>query len=328
MSKDRTDGRPLGGAAASRKPALIALDWGTTSLRAYLLGPDGAVLDSRSAPQGIMQVPGGDFAAVFEAVTGEWRRRWPNLRSIAAGMIGSAQGWVEAPYLPCPAGPEELAGGLVPVPGGALLVVPGVAQYGGAPNVMRGEETQIAGALALDPALRGGSLLVMPGTHSKWVSIEQGRIARFDTYMTGELFAVLRGHSILGRFARDLPRAVEDAAADAAFLRGVRAVREGGHVAPLLFSARALVLTDGLRPELSLDYLSGLLIGEELLCGLRDRPEGVVLIGDPALCRRYREALALLGASKVREIENAAIAGLWRIAVQAGLVAGTSKETV
>ena len=327
MNKDRTDHRAMDGAATARSPALIALDWGTSSLRAYLLGPDGAVLDSRSAPQGIMQVPGGDFAAVFEAVTGEWRRRWPELRSIAAGMIGSAQGWVEAPYLPCPAGPEELAGGLVPVPGGALLVVPGVARYGEAPNVMRGEETQIAGALALDPALGEGSLLVMPGTHSKWVSIEQGRIARFDTYMTGELFAVLRGHSILGRFARDLPKPAEDAAADAAFLRGVRAVREGGHVAPLLFSARALVLTGGLRPELSLDYLSGLLIGEELLCGLRDRTEGVVLIGDPALCRRYREALALLGVSEVREIGNAAIAGLWRIAVQAGLVAGTSKET-
>ncbi|BFL64305.1 2-dehydro-3-deoxygalactonokinase [Roseomonas mucosa] len=328
MNKDRTDHRAMDGAATARSPALIALDWGTSSLRAYLLGPDGAVLDSRSAPQGIMQVPGGDFAAVFEAVTGEWRHRWPELKSIAAGMIGSAQGWVEAPYLPCPAGPEELAGGLVPVPGGALLVVPGVAQYGEAPNVMRGEETQIAGALALNPALREGSLLVMPGTHSKWVSIEQGRIARFDTYMTGELFAVLRGHSILGRFARDVPKAAEDAAADAAFLRGVQAVREGGQVAPLLFSARALVLTGGLRPELSLDYLSGLLIGEELLCGLRGRREGVVLIGDPALCRRYREALALLGVSEVREIENAATAGLWRIAIQAGLAAGISEETV
>ena len=316
MNKDRTDHRAKDGAATARSPALIALDWGTSSLRAYLLGPDGAVLDSRSAPQGIMQVPGGDFAAVFEAVTGEWRHRWPELKSIAAGMIGSAQGWVEAPYLPCPAGPEELAGGLV--------VVPGVAQYGEAPNVMRGEETQIAGALALNPALREGSLLVMPGTHSKWVSIEQGRIARFDTYMTGELFAVLRGHSILGRFARDVPKAAEDAAADAAFLRGVQAVREVAHVAPLLFSARALVLTGGLRPELSLDYLSGLLIGEELLCGLRGRREGVVLIG----CRRSREALALLGVSEVREIENAATAGLWRIAIQAGLAAGISEETV
>ncbi|WP_282615003.1 2-dehydro-3-deoxygalactonokinase [Roseomonas gilardii] len=328
---DRTDEQAMNGAAAARSPALIALDWGTSSLRAYLLGADGVVLDRRGAAQGIMQVADGDFAAAFEAVAGEWRRRWPDLESIACGMIGSAQGWVEAPYLPCPAGPEELAGGLVPVPGGALRVVPGVAQYGESPNVMRGEETQIAGALALNPALRARSLLVMPGTHSKWVTIGQGRIARFDTYMTGELFAVLRGHSILGRFARDTPKPAEDAAADAAFLRGVRAVREGGHLAPLLFSARALVLTGGLRPELSLDYLSGLLIGEELLCGLRgqglDRAEGVVLIGDPALCRRYREALALFGVSEVREIEDAATAGLWRIATQAGLVAGTSRET-
>src|SRR5690242_68978 len=108
--------------------ALIALDWGTTSLRAYLLAADGAVLDERAEPWGIMRVPDGDFAAPFAAVTNAWRERRPALPAVAAGMIGSAQGWVQAPYCPCPAGAERLAAALVLAGGGALHVVPGVTR--------------------------------------------------------------------------------------------------------------------------------------------------------------------------------------------------------
>lgn len=309
-------------------PTWIAVDWGTTHLRAWAMAPDG-ILAEATSDEGMGRLAATEFEAALLRLIDPWLGT-SAVQVIACGMVGSRQGWHEAPYRTVPCAPVDPAA-LVSVPTRdgriRVAIAPGLKQPKPA-DVMRGEETQIAGALALNPALREGSLLVMPGTHSKWVSIEQGRIARFDTYMTGELFAVLRGHSILGRFARDVPKAAEDAAADAAFLRGVQAVREGGQVAPLLFSARALVLTGGLRPELSLDYLSGLLIGEELLCGLRGRREGVVLIGDPALCRRYREALALLGVSEVREIENAATAGLWRIAIQAGLAAGISEETV
>ncbi|TPG47235.1 2-dehydro-3-deoxygalactonokinase [Roseomonas nepalensis] len=300
-------------------PRLIALDWGTSSLRSYLLGDGGAVLDTRRLPLGIMQVEGGDFAGAFAKAAGDWRARWPGLPAIAAGMIGSAQGWVEAPYAPVPAGLDELARGLVPVPGAGLHIVPGVVQRGDAPNVMRGEETQIAGALPEG----GGGLLVLPGTHSKWVEVAEGRIRRFDTYMTGELFAVLRRHSILGRFVREEDPPPPDDVAREAFARGVAALRaEGASLSPLLFSARALVLTGGLPPEASLDYLSGLLIGDELRGGLAGHAGSIALIGDAALCARYETALAIFGVAGAGMPGDTAAAGLWRIAERAGLTRG------
>jgi len=297
-----------------RQPALIALDWGTSSLRAYLLGRDGAVLDMVAGAKGIMQVTDRDFAAVFDEVTREWRRKWPALRAIAAGMIGSAQGWTEAKYLSCPASVTTLADGLVSTPGGEMMIVPGIAQYGPSANVMRGEETQIAGALALEPGLAGSSRIVLPGTHSKWVSVGNGAILDFSTYMTGELFAVLKTHSILGRFAKEGTDADEGASA-AAFRRGIDAAREARDLGRLLFSARALVLTGGMTAGESLDYLSGLLIGDEIASALAEGvPNRLTLIGDPALCRRYRTALAVFGVTDVGEVDNAAVAGLWRIA--------------
>jgi 2-dehydro-3-deoxygalactonokinase len=152
------------------------------------------------------------------------------------------------------------------------------------------------------------------------VEIEDGRIQAFATYMTGELFAVLRSYSILGRLA-PAARPPEDEAR-AAFARGVEAVRCGGHVAPLLFSARSLVLTGGLKAELSLEYLSGLLIGEELACALPTGGTELALIGDPALCQRYVQALALFGLREVSVMADAEAnaAGLWSIARCAGLV--------
>ncbi|MFT8245458.1 2-dehydro-3-deoxygalactonokinase [Roseomonas sp. BN140053] len=309
---------------AAAEPKLIALDWGTSSLRAYLMGPGGTVTDTRAAPRGIMRVEGGNFAAALDEVAGEWQRRWPGLPAVAAGMIGSAQGWVEVPYRECPAGAEELAAALVPVPGAALRIIPGVAQYGAAPNMMRGEETQIAGALAQRPELRGRTRFVLPGTHSKWAEVTEGRIRRFTTFMTGELFGVLRQHSILGRFAKpDAPPPAEDAARDA-FARGVAALRDGsGNAAPLLFSARALVLADQLPPELSVEYLSGLLIGEELRCGLAEGRDGLALVGDAALCERYARALAIFGVPEVAVLNDTAPAGLWQVAELAGLCGGT-----
>jgi 2-dehydro-3-deoxygalactonokinase len=313
-------------------PALIALDWGTTSLRAYLLAADGAVLEERAEPWGILRVPDGDFAAALGHVTREWRARWPALPAIASGMIGSAQGWVQAPYCRCPAGVDDLAAALVSAGGGVLRVVPGVTRAEGSdpPDVMRGEETQIVGALALHPALAERSLVILPGTHAKWVAVAGGRVRDFATYMTGELFAVLRDHSLLGRPARDAGAAPDPAEAEDAFARGVLAARDSAHgVAPLLFSARALVLAGRLAPAASLEYLSGLLVGDELRCGLASplaTPSGAgaplpTLVGDPALCRRYAAALAVLGVPPPLVVEAAAPRGLWRIAERAGLVA-------
>ena len=185
-------------------PCLMALDWGTSSVRAFLLAPDGTVLDTRAEPWGIMHVPDGDFAAAFATLTGPWRDRFPGLKAIASGMIGSAQGWREAPYCEAPAGVAELTAALVTAEtgNGPLHIVPGVRRGGTNPNVMRGEETQILGALSLTLIWRRTAWWCCQGTHSKWVAVQEACITDFTTYMTGELFALLREHSILGRPAK------------------------------------------------------------------------------------------------------------------------------
>ena len=317
-------------ASANPSPALIALDWGTSSLRAYLLGADGSVQDSRSEPWGIMRVPRDDLALSFERMTSAWRARAPEVPAIAAGMIGSVNGWVHAPYCDVPAGLEELSHRLAIVPGAALSIVPGIVQRGSAPDVMRGEETQIVGCLSLHPAMSKESLLVLPGTHSKWARIENGRVRAFTTFMTGELFDVLLTHSTLGRVVRDAgPGDDQDVAG--VFARGVMAAQEATNgasrgIASLLFSVRALVLTEQLHPAYCMEYLSGLLIGDELRCGLAERARPDALIGDPTLCEKYVEAFELLGIRRVPVIADAARAGLWAIAQHASLPRPTDER--
>jgi 2-dehydro-3-deoxygalactonokinase len=212
--------------------------------------------------------------------------------------------------------------------GARLHIVPGVRSP--RPDVMRGEETQVVGALAQAPELAAQTTLLMPGTHSKWVDLRDGGIADFRTFMTGELFAVLRDHSILGRPAQ--AAAVLPVGSHYAFDRGVRAVLQQGSAMALLFSVRTLVLTGQLPAEQSLDYLSGLLIGEELRCALPAvQVDGqtnalatagtpLVLIGEDALVARYQRALAIWGAASVQTLSNTAVAGLWHIAQRAGLL--------
>jgi 2-dehydro-3-deoxygalactonokinase len=297
-------------------PRLIALDWGTTTLRAYLLGDQGAVLERRAEALGILRVPERDFGAVFRTITSEWRARYPALPAIASGMIGSIQGWVEAPYASLPADVDSVARALTTVPDAGLRIVPGLAQRGGAPDVMRGEETQLFGAMAESQApLSGGGIAVLPGTHSKWARISHGRVEGFTTYMTGELFAVLSRHSILGRLASAGSETVEP---DAAFLRGVRHARDvTGGLASLVFSARSAVLVGDLPAGDSLEYLSGVLIGDEVRAGLAtgDRPR--VLIGEPELCSRYAAALGEFGVAETETLGDTAPAGLWQIALHA-----------
>ena len=301
---------------------LVALDWGTTSLRAYLLGEGGTLVEERRKPWGLLHLPEGGFAAALSGVAGDWLEAMPALPLIAAGMVGSAQGWCEAPYAECPADATALAAQLLrfeAVLGVKLHIVPGVRLAGLRPDVMRGEETQVIGLLAMQPALSARARLVMPGTHSKWVRVEAGRLVDFHTYMTGELFALLREHSILGRPARE---AGGGQTCDEAFERGVCAVRAAGAAGATawLFSARALVLGGQLRPGDSLEYLSGLLVGEELRCALADDDTVLpMLVGDAALCARYRRALALFDRASQTAGEGAAAAGLWQIARRAGL---------
>ncbi|KWF70904.1 2-dehydro-3-deoxygalactonokinase [Burkholderia pseudomultivorans] len=320
--------------AAAATPSLIALDWGTTSLRAYLFDTRGALLETRSRAAGVMHVPAGGahaFDAVFEGACGDWLDRAGPVPVLAAGMVGSAQGWREAPYVAVPAGADALAAGLVTVTtsrGATVSIVPGVIATGDLPDVMRGEETQIFGALAGDPLLdadRSGVLIGLPGTHAKWAWVKDGLIERFQTYMTGELFAALRDHTILGRTMRT-PVSPDRAA----FVRGVSVARGAQRTGLLatIFSTRTLGLTDRLAADAQGDYLSGLLIGHELnalaaMLGERGASlanQPLLLIGDDGLCARYVDALQVFGCTHARVVAHATERGLWRIASRAGLV--------
>ncbi|KAF1031003.1 MAG: putative 2-dehydro-3-deoxygalactonokinase DgoK1 [Pseudomonas sp.] len=310
---------------------LIALDWGTSSLRAYKLGPAGCVLDRRSLATGIMHLPAeprdiagvrctNGFELAFDAACGDWLDAQPHLPVIACGMVGSAQGWSEAPYRDTPADVCTLGNALHvihSVRGVAVHIVPGVISRTGLPNVMRGEETQVLGVLHSVPA--GRELLIgLPGSHSKWVDVADGCITRFDTFMTGELFAVLGQHSILGRTQQ--PAGQFRAAA---FDRGVQvALSADGQrgVLSTLFSARTLGLTGELAPREQADYLSGLLIGHELAGLCIGEGQDIVLVGSSDLCARYQRALALYGFSRVTLAREATERGLWHLAVAAALV--------
>lgn len=315
--------------ATASRPAVIGLDWGTSSLRGYLMADDGSVLAAAAQPWGIRHLPAGGWAAALTGIAGEWRSREPAVPVVAAGMVGSRQGWREAPYVECPADAAAIAGGLVAFASEAGLIhlVPGVIQRGPLPNVLRGEETQIFGAVARESALAADSLIVLPGTHSKWVRVCVGRIKNFDTYMTGELFAVLREHSLLGAPARDAAAGVvDDKTKRAAFARGLAVARESGPagVAGRLFTARSLYLTGELPPATTVDYLSGLLVGEEIrsalaACGGGTLPP-IVLVGDDDLCTRYREALVAFGIDGARVCGDSAAVGLWQIAKMSGLL--------
>ncbi|MGB8852526.1 MAG: 2-dehydro-3-deoxygalactonokinase [Pirellulales bacterium] len=314
------------------QPAMIGLDWGTSSLRGYLLAADGGVIDSIAKPWGIQHLPAGGFATAFQEVVAAWRGRDQAVASLpvlAAGMVGSRQGWQEVPYVDCPADAVAIARGLVAFDSevGQIHLVPGVIQRGLLPNVLRGEETQIVGALAREPALAAESLIVLPGTHSKWVRVREGRIIGFETFMTGELFAVLREHSLLGKPAREAGAdAISADAKAAAFARGLAVARESGPegVASRLFTTRSLFLTGELPPAATLDYLSGQLVGEELRSAIaahRGQPmPAIVLIGDATLCGRYQEAIAAFGVTQARVLGDSAAAGLWQVARAAGLV--------
>jgi 2-dehydro-3-deoxygalactonokinase len=315
-------------ATTSTEPALIGLDWGTSALRAYLIVRDGGVIERRAKPWGIQHLPAGGYAAAFETVAGDWRGRWPDLPVVAAGMVGSRTGWREVPYVECPADVAAIAAGVVPFESecGLIHLVPGVMQGGASPDVMRGEEAQIVGALAREPALAGDALVILPGTHCKWARVADGRITTFTTYLTGELFAMLRDHSIVGRPARDATGGT-DASHAAAFRRGLDVARSSGAagIAGKLFTTRSLFLCGEIAAPDTLDYLSGLLVGEELrsaLAALGGRCPPAVLVGDATLCSRYREAFAAFGIGDVRSLDETGPTGLWRLAWAAGLVPG------
>lgn len=298
-------------------PKLIAIDWGTSSFRAWLLGAGGTVLDEIPSGPGILSVPKGDFDAAFETALDHWLSSSPDLPVIASGMITSRNGWIETSYLPLPLDARRLADALtahVTKRGRRLHFVTGAVRNPdhGLPDVMRGEETEIIGHLAASAVAEG--LFVLPGTHSKWAWVEDGRLTGFDTCMTGEVFAILRDHSILGRLIND------GSTSSDAFRRGLEAGRGEGALLTRIFSARSLALMDRLEEGEIADYLSGLLIGDEVAGALSSAQGPVTIIGRGDLAERYRIALAHEGAEATLAAPGMARAGLWEIAKLAGVI--------
>jgi 2-dehydro-3-deoxygalactonokinase len=303
--------------------ALIGLDWGTSSLRAALIDRDGTILERFASPHGITNLPEGGYEAAFAEAVGAWRE--PGLPVLASGMVGARTGWQEAPYVPCPGGAAEIAASLLTIrtgDGGELRILPGMSFRNGAgvPDVMRGEETQILGCLG-DGGQSG--LFVLPGTHSKWVRVEDGRIAGFASYMTGELFAALRQHTIL-RHTMPPSGTAESFDADA-FAAGVRraADRTGGGLLRRLFGTRALALFGELASEAGPSWLSGLLIGTEFVEAADEfgrTEDSLVLVGGATLADRYARAASLLGIATLAADPDAAFLGQLHVARLAGLI--------
>ena len=292
---------------------LIAVDWGTTSCRAALIADGGATLFRKASDRGILAVADRDFAGALTAIIGPWRAAHPDARILLSGMIGSRQGWVEAPYVACPAGLADVAARCVAidVPNlGRVEIVPGLmTESDGVPDVMRGEETQIFGAAVTD------GLCVLPGTHSKWVTVRDGRISGFATYMTGEVYAALKEHTILGRLMQPATAATDPAV----FLDAVRAGAVAGPPGALLqriFSTRTLGLFERVPPAALAEHLSGLLIGAEIAAASNGRAQPITIIANDDLTQRYSAAAGALGLSATAALANSAERGAFAIAAE------------
>ena len=259
----------------------IAVDWGTTNRRAYLIDSAGKEAQDFEDGKGVLSVAQGGFPAAIAEI----RERLGDKPLLMAGMIGSNRGWKEAPYVPCPAGIDDLVAQLVWA-GEREAIVPGVSFLGkGRADVMRGEEVQLLGALS-DGVVESDGLVCHPGTHNKWTSIHRGRIHDFRTVMTGELFSLLKEHSILADLLKGSVsdnQIFRDAARHAIFNESLPAE---------LFSIRASVLLGPMKKEDAASYASGLLIGTDVRIGLQV-PTGaqIMVMGRPELTRLYVAAL-------------------------------------
>jgi 2-dehydro-3-deoxygalactonokinase len=292
----------------------ISLDWGTTSFRAYELGADGSIKNQVAAADGITAVKDGAFEQTLENHIGAWDKSLP---IVASGMITSRQGWVECAYAECPASASDLAKSITRQntnSGRAVHFITGL-HYNSPTikhDVLRGEETQVFGSLA-----SGATQFITPGTHSKWISVTDGHIDDFATYMTGETFALYRNHSILGRLMKDGPHD------EGAFTRGfAQSVQSSNDMLHHLFSVRTFGLFNELPPEKLASYLSGLLIGFEIGNAIdgHGRNEKYMVLGSPSLASNYITALRLAGLNVKLGNALCGIEGQRIIAHQAGII--------
>jgi 2-dehydro-3-deoxygalactonokinase len=288
---------------------VIAVDWGTTNVRAYLIDENGMIRARRAAPFGVMATRASDLMATLDQLIEEWAGTDAS-PVLMCGMVGSRQGLLEVPYVRCPASVAEIARGAREIDlghGRLALIFPGLICRDAkeVPDVLRGEETQVIGALA---DLPGGTVSVwLPGTHSKHVRVRDGVIQGFSTHMTGEVFSTLSTHSILGRLMAgdDIDRS--------AFDEGVRRAADPGGLLHHVFGARTRVLTGELPGSATRGYLSGVLIGHEIRSDLPDPGVPLYISGDEMLSELYLRALQLVGIAGHRAAPDLAASGLFRL---------------
>jgi len=274
----------------------IAADWGTSHLRLFLCDAEGVAQDSISGP-GAAEVR-GPFGDVFASLTAPWEERHGVLPAVLCGMVGSSIGWTQAPYVPCPAHPDQIIAACTPLEGGRIQIVPGLSCRNrfNAPDLLRGEETQILGALHLEDTLRQGRwILCLPGTHTKWVVVEDGWVREFVTAPAGELFALLRDRSVLVR----KPPGVDDQFDVDTFKKGLANFNDfpDAQVLHRLFECRSRQLSGEFETHAASSYLSGLLIASDVHGALRvlsspATPRTVFLIGSAQLTQLYATACA------------------------------------
>lgn len=282
----------------------IAVDWGTTNRRCYLIDPAGTVLKTERDDRGVLAIEPEGFAQEVAAI----RRRLGQRPMLMAGMVGSDRGWVAVPYARCPATIDDLAHATVWIAPGEIAIVPGVSDTAhGRADVMRGEEVQLLGAVAAGMVPKD-ALLCQPGTHCKWARMEAGRLAGFTTTMTGEVFALLTRHSLLA------PQLQGQVAADADFMAGVEQVRRGDLLASLFGVRATAALGTGVARGAS--FVSGLLIGTDVMARPGIAGCDVHVLAEPALGALYGAAIAAFGGSAIPVDSHAAfvagMAGIWR----------------
>ncbi|AWB65048.1 hypothetical protein C2869_00705 [Saccharobesus litoralis] len=274
----------------------LIIDWGTTNFRAFALDNQGQVQDKKELGLGLLQVEDADFANALQGVLANWLNNYQSLPIFMAGMVGSAQGWVNVDYAATPVNNRGLINNAYrfELPWGALAtIIPGVSHQAknGVYDVMRGEEVQLFGLAKLTQS--ASLTAVMPGTHSKHAVLDNGKMTEFASFMTGELFSVISQHTILGR---GLPKQIDN---QDAFLRGVTESKTE-KLTSALFAARTHRLFNNIQESDVYDYLSGLLIGYELnnlANNLTNNP--VYLVGGKGLCARYQTACDALSISAI-----------------------------
>ncbi|WP_319518508.1 2-dehydro-3-deoxygalactonokinase [uncultured Martelella sp.] len=300
-------------------PARIVIDWGTTSFRAMLVDEAGAVIEEIENERGIKVLAKGAYEQELRDQIGGWLHTHGPMTIYAMGMITSRNGWVEVPYVACPVSVADLAGKIMrrSLPDGSeVIFLPGITDLARTPypDVMRGEETQIVGF-----GLEQNMTLVLPGTHSKWARVAEGSIQGFQTFVTGELFALLAQHSFIAA-SGDLSGEPDMAA----FERGVRTALAGtpqhDALPTLLFSARAGMLAGQLQPGQMRDYVSGLLIGHEFAgafsCGWCRPGDMVGIVGNDGLNDRYARAAKIAGLLVDDGGEHAGLVGAVKVAAE------------